>query len=91
MKLIFVEDLQKNEISRRLFSKDLNDISVSMRNLLIFFGRSHEEKIKKLLTMKSLRRKIIITSHEDDFLKKMKKTIEDLREIFYRKDLREIF
>ena len=34
MKLIFIDDLPKNEISWR---------SVSMRNLLIFFGISHED------------------------------------------------
>jgi len=50
MKLSFIEDLPKNEISRRSstltltfdpnpnFSKDLHEISVGIRSFLIFFG-----------------------------------------------------
>ena len=40
MTLIIIEDLPKNELN-------LHQISISMRNLLILFGRSHDNFLKQ--------------------------------------------
>jgi len=47
---MIIENLRKvrsQEDLKTIFSEDIHEISISMRNLLIFFGRSHEDFVKK--------------------------------------------
>jgi len=57
MKPIFIIDLPKNEKNlKKIFSEDLHEISIFMRNLLIFFERYHEDFMKQITKKENKRR-----------------------------------
>ena len=62
--------------------EDLYDISVLMRNLLIFFGRSHEDFVKEKLMKKTNELETNISSSRFRW-----EIVEDLKKIFIVKDL----